>query len=77
MISRAKVLEEVNGERNYQDTKWGGPIHDTTETQDNWVQYINEYASGKGRATSYDFRKRMVKVAALAVAAIEANDAKN
>jgi hypothetical protein len=76
MAHQKKILDEVAAERCYQDAKWGGSIHDVTESEVNWIGYITEYAKGAGRSASYDFRKRMIKVAALAVAAVEAHDLK-
>lgn len=74
---RCRAVADALLERQYQDSKWGGPEHDDTETEENWQKYITEYANGQGRATTHDFRKRMVKVAALAIAAIESCDRKN
>lgn len=73
---RDEIYREVNLERSYQDDKWGGPDHDDTETEESWQRYITEYANARDRAEGYDFRKRMVKVAALAVAALESHDRK-
>lgn len=68
---REVIFDAINRERAYQDANWGGPSHDDTETEENWVKYIREYASGEGRAENYEFETRMIKVAALAVAALE------
>lgn len=76
MPGQEKVIADVIAERQYQDAKWGGAAHDATEGNDDWVRYVVEYATGQGRAADYDFRKRMVKAAALAVAAVEAFDRK-
>jgi hypothetical protein len=73
---KIKAFAAVLNERRYQDEKWGGPEHDDTETEENWQKYITEYANAQGRSESYDFRKRMVKIAALALAAIESVDRK-
>lgn len=73
---KVKAFASIINERRYQDEKWGGPEHDDGETELNWQRYITEYANAQGRSASYDFRKRMVKVAALAMAAIEAVDRK-
>lgn len=78
MKSRTKVLHEVAAERKYQDKKWGGPAHDDTESEANWLKYIDEYAQGNvERTKDRPFRERMLKVAALAVAAVESYDRKN
>jgi hypothetical protein len=73
---KIKAVAAILNERRYQDEKWGGSEHDDTETEENWQRYITEYANAQGRSSSYDFRKRMVKVAALAMAAIESVDRK-
>jgi hypothetical protein len=76
-LKRHGVLHEVLKEREYRDNMWGGSLYDDTETEVNWSAYITEYANAQGRAMTYDFRKRMVKVAALAVAAVESYDRKH
>lgn len=77
MKKRLHVLAEVAEERKYQDTRWGGADHDDVhENEESWLRYITEYATAQDRAREYNFRKRMVKVAALAVAAIESWDRK-
>lgn len=69
------VLAEIRGERQYQDYLWGGPEHDDKQTERNWTDFIVEYLSGLSpRTKDKGFRERMVKVAALAVAAIESHD---
>ena len=64
-------------ERERQDEKWGGPAHDDTHSIREWVSYIVAYLgkavnreSGWG-ADSVLARKILIKVAALAVAAVE------
>jgi hypothetical protein len=72
------IFDEVLAERDYQDQKWGGAQHDDNEeNEQNWQRYITEYANAQGRADGRPFRTRMVKVAALAFAAIESYDRKN
>jgi hypothetical protein len=73
-MSRESVIEEINRERAYHDAKWGGAAHDDRETTANWQYYLREYSQGEGRGKGRDFRTRMVKTAALAIAAIEAYD---
>jgi hypothetical protein len=72
------ILEEVGAEREDQVARGFGPAHDEEHTHNDWVAYICAYA-GRGVNRHYDegshrFRKQMVKVAALAVAAIEMVD---
>jgi hypothetical protein len=70
------VYDEIKTERAAQDVKWGGPLHDDTHTPDHWVNFVIEHAedaiSDEHHLSAY--RKEMVRVAALAVAAIESWD---
>jgi len=68
-----EIFDEIHAERVYQDHKWGGPPHDDKHTNHDWVAYIIRYL---GRTIVWPwescvFRTNMVKIAALAVAAIE------
>ncbi|KKN03230.1 hypothetical protein LCGC14_1109840 [marine sediment metagenome] len=68
------VLEAVAAERERQDEKWGGLEHDDQHNSHDWLAYIVRYL---GRSVAYGpfdslrFRRHMVQVAALAVAAAE------
>ena len=71
-MSRQNIFNMIDSEREYQDAKWG-PEFDDRNTANDWCAYINNYAS---RASTFDlnqdeFEIAMLKVAALAVAAIE------
>ena len=73
VLPRANIFKSINTERDGQDAKWGGQQHDQKHTPNDWVAYIAKHA---GKAADGDnFRAQMAKVAALAVAAIEAHDA--
>lgn len=71
-------VNDVVAERKRQDEKWGGPVHDDQKSPNDFVQHIEDYAgwarvmAGMGSLDKY--RRRMVQVAALAGAAIEASD---
>lgn len=73
------ILAEVHTEREYQTEKWGTD-NDAFNTPFHWNAYINQYASRHLIGTPLDetdpvlFRVDMIKVAALAVAAVEALD---
>ena len=77
------ILEEIAAEREYQVEKWGVEADLKVNTPMDFVGYIAFHSSrwfGGGfrpysRETLRTFRKQMVKVAALAVAAIEHADA--
>lgn len=76
------VYDEIKAERDYQDGRWGHKTDDELNTPWMWVAYITRYASNwmvgtflpLGKDTTDTFRKMMVKVAAIAVAAIESLD---
>ncbi len=72
------VLNEVRDERVCQCNKWGGNTHDDQHSLPKWNELIGEYAVNAllalERADPNEWRKQMVKVAALAVAGIEAFD---
>jgi len=72
MLNRKTIYDQIDNEREYQDKKWGGKSFDDTQTEQQWAEYIRQYAIGE--RGSNNFRERMIKVAALAVAAIESND---
>jgi hypothetical protein len=78
------ILQEISEERNRQKTlALGGDTEDFDKTngQGDWVSYICAYAGRapvrvfRNKREGQSFRGCMVKVAALAVAAIQAYDA--
>ena len=82
-LDRQDIFDEIEGEREYQDRTWGGPEADDKHNGLNdWVTYITRYSTKwfPGGFPPYSnlvlvrFRESMVKVAALAVAAIEQTD---
>lgn len=82
-MSREEIFNSINKEREYQDNKWGGPtIDDKYNSFNDWVAYISKYSTRwfPGGFPPYDasvteaFKQSMIKVAALAVAAIEQVD---
>jgi hypothetical protein len=73
------VYADILGERMAQDRKWGGPRHDDQHDASEWVGFIVDRASMADEAESgekgdAEYRKRMVQIAALAVAAVESMD---
>jgi hypothetical protein len=76
------VYDEIKKEREYQDGKWGHETDDTLNTPWMWASYIGQYATKWMRGeflpvsvdTTNTFRTCMIKVAAIAVAAIESID---
>jgi hypothetical protein len=77
-----KILEELRAERDYQVGKWGTSVDDSENTPWMWAAYIGQYATRWMVGTfmplkpdvTDQFRKCMVKVATLAIAAIESVD---
>lgn len=73
-----RVLLEVAQERERQDLKWGGPSHDDHHDTSDFVQLIQDYAGWArtmaGMGSVEKTRRRLVQVAALAVAAVESLD---
>lgn len=72
------IYTEIKAERAYQDNRWGKNFDDNNSIY-NWAAFITNYATNgltgnPLHATRVAFRKNMVKVAALAVAAIESID---
>ena len=76
------IYDEIKTERDYQDGKWGHKADDELNTPWMWAAYIAKYSTNWMRGTflplgkdaSDGFRTAMIKVAALAVAAIESLD---
>ena len=68
-----KVIDEVLAERKHQDEKFGGPVHDDGHTGRDWIAFIVEHLGRAGTQVfaGDNFRKQMIKVAALAIAAVE------
>ena len=76
------ILDEVRTERARQDQMWGGPEHDDTHNSHDWITYIVKhlgkaipsYVPGTDKWEPRTWRYQMIKVAALAVAAVEWRD---
>lgn len=76
-MSMEKVFVEIREERARQDLKWGGPEHDDGHNRDDWITCIRSHttrATPLGSRGEDTFRGQLVRVAALAVAAIQAQD---
>ena len=78
-MTREAILGQLSAERDAQDAKWGGPAHDDGHGPDAWVALLARHlglAVNDGGA-GYDparYRRQLVRVAATAVAALEAFD---
>lgn len=69
-MTKGRIVKNILDERDYQDRKWGGERYDDKHNEHDWSAYIVEHL-GKAITNPHTFRTQMVKVAALAVAAIE------
>ncbi len=80
-MSKQSILDEVFHERNRQDEKWGGVSTDDEYSYFDWHEMIADYNAWARRMGAMNSpvkaRRRLVQVAALAVAAVEAIDRKN
>jgi len=88
VIGRIQLFAEIEEERARQDRQWGGPGHDDEHDWDEWLDYIAKQMRRLDvdeRRTLRrleppdappDYRDRLVKIAALAVAAVESHDRK-
>ena len=74
---RDSIFDDIEVEREYQNEKWGNAFDDANTVND-WVAYITRYASNASFANSIEDQKiALLKVASLAVAAIEACERNN
>lgn len=73
-LSRYMLFDAIHAERERQDRKWGGPRHDDEHSKRDWIAFIVEQAADASKAVwPEEYETAMVKVAAVAVAAIESN----
>jgi hypothetical protein len=69
---RDAIFDQIDAERAYQNQKWGNAF-DSKNTPNDWVAYISKYL-GQTVTMPFDettFRKQLLKVASLAIAALE------
>lgn len=75
---RDKLYSEVELERRVQDEKWGGPDHDDEHIDENWVDFITLRArrvlQTNPTTEAQQRRQQFIRVAALAIAAVESRD---
>lgn len=74
--ARRAIFEEIEKERAYQDGKWDTAFDDKNTVND-WAAYINLYASERATKMGTENakqRKGILKVATLAIAALETFD---
>jgi hypothetical protein len=78
-MGQESIIGEVIEERGRQDAEWGS-VHDDGHTPGDWVAKLKRHlglASGEGVGTDLGrYRRQMIRVAALAVAALESMERK-
>lgn len=75
-LTRDAIFEAVREERERQDNLRGGRVHDRGYSANDWVAFITQYA-GFAVDSQVDgdfFRRCMIQVAAVALAAVECQD---
>jgi hypothetical protein len=78
---REQVSADIMAERLRQDVQWGGAAHDDTHSSDDWLRFIvkqlhraADLSAGIEPAIPDAYREKLVKIGALAHAALEAHD---
>lgn len=77
MATKIEICQEILDERARQDLQWGGAEHDDQHHVETWTDLINTQllnADECGETDQAGSRERFIKIAALAVAAIESLD---
>lgn len=73
---KQEVYSVIDGERNYQDAKWGGPSHDATKSVAHFLTYMRHYMNRADSAMTSEIGdvealNELRKVVALGVACFE------
>ena len=73
-----KIIGDIARERDRQDLQWGGAAHDDEHIPYDWQGFIEKQCRRlcSGAIPANDYREHLVKIAAIAVAAIESYDRK-
>jgi hypothetical protein len=77
--SLKRIFEEIEQENTRSNEIYGGPVHDDAHDLQEWQRFMMPYIGNicKEHVTDEYFRENMLKIANLAVAAIESLDRKN
>ena len=74
-LSRKEVYECIDGERKYQDSRWGGEIHDDEHSVSEWLIFIRKHLNDAENAIYYSSTEEAMnairKITAMGVAAME------
>lgn len=77
MPKNNNIWDEIQNERQRQDKQWGGAEHDDLHLMSDWFRYIQRQMFGVDTCYPTQLRYKLIKIAALAVAAIESCDRKH
>jgi hypothetical protein len=78
-MNKVEIFTKIEQEREKQDLQWGGALHDDEHSLEDWIDFIDAQINRAEECESTNLlcaRERLIKVAALAVAAIESLDRK-
>lgn len=71
IADREHVMSEIALELDAQIRQWGGPNHDDTHVDFDWIQYIHKQLNKFGRVTTHELEDdALIKIAALAISAV-------
>jgi hypothetical protein len=76
-MNRVEIFTNIEQEREKQDLEWGGAIHDDEHSLEDWIDFIDAQINRAEECESTNLpgvRERLIKVAALAIAAVESID---
>lgn len=77
MATMVEIFNEISRERMAQDAKWGGPAHDDQHSHADWRAFIYDHTDRAVEGRKHErYRYQMIRVAALAIAAIQSFDRK-
>ena len=77
-MTREDIFELITAEREVHDEQWGGAEHDFQHNEADWLSFLRkqmaaaEFGGDAFIVGGPHFQDRLVKIAALAVAALEA-----
>lgn len=71
-----RIIAEIKAERAAQDAQWGGADHDDRHGMEEFAEFIDGQLTKCAHGRSPNSRERFIKIAALALAAVESHDRK-
>lgn len=72
-----RIIAEIKAERAAQDAQWGGHEHDDQHGIEAFAEFIDGQLTKCAHGRGLDSRQRFIKIAALALAAVESHDRKS